>query len=679
MELMAPAGSLKSFLACIESGADSIYLGVKKFNARMPADNFTFFTLKKAVEYAHLHNINVYLTLNIDLKSNELKEVCCILEYLKSIKIDGVIVKDPAVIYIINNFYKENLNIHLSTQCAISSSYGVKFAKSIGTKRVVLARELELKEIEEACKVKNIECEVFTEGSMCFSVSGRCLMSSWIGGRSGNRGLCTAPCRVLWESSASEKNFFSMKDMSLINYLNDLKKANVSSLKIEGRLKSPYWVKQIVSVYKSALNNQTIEKLYEQVKKYSAREVDSGHLLRHNNLVGKNEEWDAYKKQDEFIISSNFFTLNNEIIIDHIGDKIIVDFLINEKREKLEIKINLRKKKAKLHNIVKIVDELKINEIKDFKVKITIKSDDLLLSSSALQNLSKSIINKLKVIINKEEISFEVNHNVMKFITPARKEQNRKKILGDYPDKVLITLNQTEILNNLDLPIDTFSVYLDNLSHINMLDRIRNRGNIIISLPALIYENDILRFEEAIRVLSLKGFENFEANSYTGIQILKNINCNKFLGIDMAVLNHLAADFFYSNGISSLYSSIEADMSSLKALSNFTQGRIECLVFGKIKLFITRVQSEYFENGLNFMDKYKTNIECHKDGCLNLFISGTPLSFVDAKFKKENISFDSLTADLRFFNYPKKILNDIFNNNYNSGNSSQFNLLKKLI
>jgi len=679
MELMAPAGSLKSFLACIEGGADSIYLGVKKFNARIPADNFTFYTLKKAVEYAHLNNVKVYLTLNIDLKSNELKEVCQILEYLKSIKIDGVIIKDPALIYIINNFYKESLNIHLSTQCAISSSYGVNFAKSLNAKRIVLARELELDEIQKVCNVENIECEVFVEGSMCFSISGRCLMSSWIGGRSGNRGLCTAPCRVLWEGETGKTGYFSMKDLSLINFLNDLKKVNVSSLKIEGRLKSPYWVKETVSFYKRALNDQNIDDLYDELKKYSAREIDSGHLQRHKNLVGKNEEWGGYKKQEEYIIKNDFFTVNNEITIDQSDDRMTVDFFINEKHHKLEIKIDLRQKKAKLYNITKIIDELKTNEIADYKVKITVKSDELMLSSSVMQNIAKNIINKFRNIISEEERLSDPDDDIINFITSKKKGQNRKKILGDYPDKIIILLNQAEIINNPDFPIDTFVIYLNDLSDIKVLEKIKNRENIIISLPAVLYENDIFKFETAISGLIGKGFDNFEANSYTGIEILKKHKCNKFLGIDFSVLNHLAAEFFYSKDIRSLYASIEADISALKALSNFTSGSIECLVFGRIRLFITRVESENFKNGTFFIDKYKTKIECFKDGNLNLFISDIPLSLIDAKFKKENICFDSLTADLRFFNNPKKILNDIFNKKFNSGNSSQFNLFKKLI
>lgn len=181
-----------------------------------------------------------------------------------------------------------------------------------------------------------------------------------------------------------------------------------------------------------------------------------------------------------------------------------------------------------------------------------------------------------------------------------------------------------------------------------------------------------------VRKLNEEGFNSFEANSYTGMEILKNIECNKSLGIDITVMNHLSALYFFEHGYRSVYASIESDFSMLKSLSSFIDGKIEALVFGKIKLFTTRVESEYFKDGEHFIDNYGIEAECHCEKSLNIFVSAVPLGFFGNKIKNEKVYFDSLCADLRFFPNPQKTLEMIFKNNFNEKNCTAFNLFRKL-
>ncbi|HQJ06868.1 MAG TPA: peptidase U32 family protein, partial [Spirochaetota bacterium] len=297
-ELMSPAGGVNSFIAALDGGADSVYLGLRKFNARRPAKNFDNFLLKKCVRYAHDKNVKVFVTLNIDLKSSEVAEAFQILNFLADINVDAVIVKDPALIYYLTKYLKNKIDIHISTQGAVTSSLGVTLLRDLAVNRVVLARELKLPEIQKCASIQGIEIEVFTEGSMCFGVSGRCLASSFIGGHSGNRGACAACCRIAWEDerSKSKKTFFSMKDLSLSEYIKTLEKYGVAALKIEGRLKNANWVKNITSIYRQILDGAIDEKeqaeLKNELKKYSAREIHSGHIVGGKNLVGENARWD---------------------------------------------------------------------------------------------------------------------------------------------------------------------------------------------------------------------------------------------------------------------------------------------------------------------------------------------------------------------------------------------------
>ncbi len=288
MELLSPAGSPESFKAAVESGANAVYLGLPWFNARKPALNFTPATLKSALEEAHEKGVKVYVTLNTDIKVSEIEDAAKVLKLLDDLKVDAVIIKDLGLFYIARKFFP-NLELHFSTQLGIANSYAAEASKQIGAKRVIPARELNSREIELLNNGKNIpEIEVFVQGSMCFSFSGKCLLSSWVGGKSANRGVCQAPCRLKYSSDNREFPFFSMKDLNLASNLDKLKKAQVSSLKIEGRLKNPGWVSSITSIYNSALNGVIDEeKTKEELQKYSGREMGEGFFSGTTDLTAQ--------------------------------------------------------------------------------------------------------------------------------------------------------------------------------------------------------------------------------------------------------------------------------------------------------------------------------------------------------------------------------------------------------
>lgn len=261
IELLSPSGSIESFKAACQNGADAVYMGVDKYNARAMAVNFGINEYIECIEYAHIRGIKVYLTLNTLMYDDEIKEALDIVLKLYSKGLDAVIIQDIGLAMLIHKLIPK-LPLHASTQMSVYSLDQVKYLESIGFKRVVLARELSVDEIEYICKNTNLEIEVFIHGALCVSVSGQCLLSSTIGNRSANRGRCAQPCRMkysLYNSKGKElisnSYILSKKDIFGLEYVNKLKEIGVTSLKIEGRNKNPEYVAGVTKNYRNAINN----------------------------------------------------------------------------------------------------------------------------------------------------------------------------------------------------------------------------------------------------------------------------------------------------------------------------------------------------------------------------------------------------------------------------------------
>ncbi len=255
MELLAPAGSMESVVSAVQSGADAVYIGAKEFSARHSAKNFSDDEIKDVVRYCHLRGVAVHVAANILIKETECESFLNYIGFLNDVGVDAVIIQDIGMASMVRKLYPD-LPIHASTQMTVASLSAVKYLEKMGFSRVVLARELSADEIEYIAKNTEIEIEVFVHGAICMCYSGQCLMSSVIGSRSGNRGMCAQPCRLPYEFSNGKKGYIlSPKDMSLIEHLGRLSQIGVKSLKIEGRLKRPEYVATVVGIYRKYLDN----------------------------------------------------------------------------------------------------------------------------------------------------------------------------------------------------------------------------------------------------------------------------------------------------------------------------------------------------------------------------------------------------------------------------------------
>ena len=259
LELLAPAGSMEALRAAVQNGADAVYLGCGAFNARQSAKNFTPQTLVDAIKYCHVRGVQVHLTLNTLVSDREMTEAAELIRYAAQNNIDAFIVQDLGVVQLCRQI-APGVPIHGSTQMTVHSLPGVLLCAAMGIKRVVLSRELSREEIRYICANSPIEIEVFVHGALCMCYSGQCYLSSVIGRRSGNRGQCAQPCRLPYGYGRFEPSRYplSLKDNCLVEYLDDLRRLGVSSLKIEGRMKRPEYVAVVTKAYRSALDGKRV-------------------------------------------------------------------------------------------------------------------------------------------------------------------------------------------------------------------------------------------------------------------------------------------------------------------------------------------------------------------------------------------------------------------------------------
>lgn len=300
MELLAPAGNFEKFLTALHFGADAVYLAGGRFGLRAFAGNFSEEEMRQAVKIAHDRNKKVYVTLNIIAKDKDFEGLEDYLRFLEEIGVDAVIVADLGVVAFIRE-KAPNIPVHVSTQANIINSYSAKLMVELGAKRLILARELSLQEIKMIREnvPSDVEIEVFVHGAMCMAYSGRCLLSNYLTGRDSNHGECVQACR--WKYIVREVNrqdelevqedergsyIFNSKDLNMLSHLQELKEIGVDSIKIEGRMKSPYYVATVVNAYRRALDllpQKPTDELERELLKASHRRYTTGFYFGDEN------------------------------------------------------------------------------------------------------------------------------------------------------------------------------------------------------------------------------------------------------------------------------------------------------------------------------------------------------------------------------------------------------------
>lgn len=315
MELLAPAGNKESLYAAVNNGADAVYFGGSLFNARRYAGNFDDTSFQEAVDYCHAHMVKTYITLNTLILDKEMNEALDYAAKISSYGADAVLVQDLGLLKLIRSQLPE-LPVHASTQMAIHDLEGVLAAQRLGIRRVVLARELSLDNIEYIHKNTSMELEVFVHGALCMSASGNCLFSSMIGERSGNRGTCAQPCRkrISVNGLPNDDDYnLSLSDLCMLGHIKELKSSGVCSLKIEGRMKSPAYVAAAVRAYRAALDGKDYKECADRLKSlFNRGGIHTGYFFgddAHTDCVAESSKDAEIKYQEKKLPVEMCFSL----------------------------------------------------------------------------------------------------------------------------------------------------------------------------------------------------------------------------------------------------------------------------------------------------------------------------------------------------------------------------------
>ncbi|MCR4923218.1 MAG: U32 family peptidase [Lachnospiraceae bacterium] len=387
-ELLAPAGNMDCLRAALKAGADAVYLGGSKYGARAYAKNFTDEEMIRAIDLCHLYGKKIYLTLNTLLKDEEIKGVYDYLYPFYREGLDGVIVQDMGVIKLLHDNF-EDLPLHASTQMAVTDTEGVRLLAQMGIERVVTARELSLEEIARIYRDTGIELECFIHGALCYSYSGKCLFSSIIGGRSGNRGRCAGTCRLPFP----DKYYLSAKDICTLEILPKLLKAGIASFKIEGRMKSEEYVGSVTGIYRYHL-----DKIYNEG--YEGYKADKEELSKLLNLYTRSGNSKGYYEEKNGRDMITIEKPNYEITDDKLSKETFLKYTGYQGKVKLKARLSLKVKEQALLNIKEFGFE---NSLRD-PIEISISGD--IVNEAVNKPLSEKVIREQLLKTGNTEFTF---------------------------------------------------------------------------------------------------------------------------------------------------------------------------------------------------------------------------------------------------------------------------------
>ena len=665
-ELLAPAGGPDELAAALAAGADAVYFGLKKLNARTGAKNFPPEALRDVVKSIHDAHAKAYLTLNIDLTQRELGLAARTLALAEQVGVDAVLIRDPAILAFIPAFPK--LAFHFSTQAAVTTSAGVEAAKSFGITRVVLARELSEDEMK-ATIGHGVEIEVFVQGALCFCCSGRCLLSSWVGGRSGNRGACASPCRVRWTNQDGVTSTpLSMHDLCLAGDLARLAQIGVDSLKIEGRLKFAPWVSKTVSLYREALNgNLSAEALAQSTAKlgaYAGRQMSDAyfHGIR-TDVTGESarpvgeqpveaqsdcQASTAAVEENSIRVSIDdtngtlwHLTYNNHTTTFRTPPQRVA----NPKRaiEVAEIAIELAKllsQDGRLADIKYTPDNLQ----------------DRLLPRSA----GNRVLEEATAFIRHSQKEADGTVRDIDLPTAVReileaprvKCRENKLCLGDRATLLRVTATQANsfyeddkktMLGSCKLIIDTRICAETDVKAL-AIQLIEHYEDIFaIALPSVIYEEDIPAIRDFLSLVA--PVMPIEVNSWDTWQLAREANANMIAGDGLAVLNALAAKTLANLECHAVTVSSEIDQDQLQALSASAETPLILTVFSYPALMRTRaVLPDGFGCGSKLTDGRKVTLRPVREGSVTALRSTIPFDW--RKIRNNKIHVSQLVIDL---------------------------------
>ena len=673
IELLLPAGHTDMAISAFEGGADAIYAGIDDFNARKKAKNFNIYQLANLIDYARKIDKKVYITLNTLIKNKEINKLLSCLLDLEQIKPHAIIIQDWGLYYLLKNFFPK-IAIHASTQMGIHHSKNISYCAQKGFERVILSRELTFDELFKIQKDAQIQLEIFVHGALCYSFSGHCLFSSYLGGMSANRGLCKQPCRRLFNTNTEQKYLFSLKDLMLIDFIPKFLKMNISSLKIEGRLKSTDYVYNTARAYRMAIENpKRIDEAKTILYNDFAREKTS--FFFDNNLkeiftktpmVGKNIGRISFIEDNgiQFVPNHDFILKSKIRIFKEFSDSDseIIDvkklYLLDEDDKYVDTQI------VKQGNIA-FIPFSNLEKLQSYSV-----GDQIYLINNHEIISIKYDFNKR---INLKKMDLKKNQ-ILKYIKlPTVITQNRELYLRvDHPE--WLQFIQFENFDNIILSF-TKKSWEDSAEYSKYI--FNNSKKIFIELPLFISESNLDWYIEKITELISNGLHNYSLSQLSQKLMFKDNKDLIFMSNEnIYLLNDIAIRYIQEEAIDNYIYPLENDIENMLS-GNDRYGIVPMFFYPK--LFYSRVPINLKQEDIisDQNSKYRKFI---KEG-MTVITTHNPVSWFQYKNKLVSKGFTRFLIDLSFC-YPEKgIINNLYDSFINSesiGDSSKFNFKKGL-
>lgn len=613
MEILAPIGNRESLDAALRLKPDAVYFGLKNFNARLRTYNFSIEQAGTVINMCRKRGIRSYITLNTLLKNNEFDDITKLLSTIETITPDGIIVQDLGLAHIISRYYPA-LDIFASTQTTNLNSKKLRFLEKQSFKRVILERQLTIEEIKKIKEASGIDIELFILGAVCYSFSGQCLFSSYIGSKSANRGLCTQPCRRLYESRGKRDYIFSIKDLDWTEYLGELKSIGISGIKIEGRMKPGSYVYQAISYIQGLLQGQHISEAV--ISRPPARLLmDKKENLYHEPISGRYAGRVTFSKDNTIRVSASIKFQEYDIIR-----------LVNKANDYSSSNIKI----LSVRHLCGITYELELN-------KSDIYPPDLMVYLIGRNYNLQDPMKKIKT----SKISYPLPKRI-KMPKPNREDLRNSHIY------IIDRHEWCDILRGEKILLELRNYDTDTVKNIKPFG---------IKLPSCLLEDDIQKAEKLMTILISEGIRNIMVSDESQLEIITGKNAfNIYQDPHMKNLNSFSNHIYLKSGIKYTSFFLEGDIPSLITMPR----SIFIAIYSVPVLFVSRIPPLGFYPGFLFRDtkdlKFYKVIE---KGDIYYTIPENPLNLMPIKTKLENYGFTNFIYDLRFIKPDRKKLQNI--------------------
>ena len=588
IEILAPVGGKEQLLAAVRSGADAVYFGASSFNARRNADNFTDEEFIGAVKYCRERGVKAYITLNTLMKESEKNELLSTVRLIAESGADAVIIQDLGVLSILKKACPD-IPVHASTQMACHNVSGARLLEKLGFSRIVLARELSIREIKEITASVNTEIEVFVHGAHCMSASGMCYMSSFLGARSGNRGLCAQPCRLNFRYKNREYAL-SLKDMCLAGKTDELISAGVTSLKIEGRMKRPEYVSAAVSAYKNAVRGNIPDtRLLQSIFSRSGftdgyatgkRDLSMFGYRTKEDVVAANDVLsgvaNTYRNENPLIpVNMNFYANENESSRLEISDGIntvSVTGAVPEKAEKVALN-----EEAAVKNLGKLGSTFYFADSISCDI-----GEGLMLRASDINALRRAATDEL-TRVRGEKAGYA-------FLVPSEKPRSYR--MKDGRELRLMFEKISSVPEN----ITADKIILPLRELYKNTEFVKKYADILVaSLPALIYPEGEERIQKELGMLFSLGVKYALCDNIGAVEIAKSEGFTCLGGALLNIINSDAAEYLYTIGVRDITLSPEMSFREMKTVR--TRAKTGFTAYGFVPLMHFRCCPLKGENG----------------------------------------------------------------------------------